>query len=157
MKKQDHIKIEGFVRLQVKDSIGNLLQDTGFQKNGITNVALAAFSGLIGNTGSQTAFTYLAVGTGTTAFAASQTTLVTEITDTGLARAAATISRSTTTQTADTLQLDYTWTATGTKTIGEVGVFNAASVGVMAARKVPTAVTVVNTQTLLVTYKIVFT
>lgn len=154
---KDYIKVEGFIRLQVKDREGNLLRDTGFEKNGITNAALAAFSGLVGNTGSQTAFTYLAVGTGATAFSASQTTLVAEIVDSGVARVAATITRSTTTQTNDTLQLDYSWSVTGTKTVAEIGVFNAASNGVMAARKVPAStVVIVNGNTLVATYKIVF-
>lgn len=153
---KDDVTIKGYVRLQVRDREGKLLQDTGFEKNLITNVALAVFSGLVGATGAQTAFSYLAVGTDATAAAASQTTLVAEIVDSGLARAAATVTRSTTTQTNDTLQFDKTFTVTGTKTVAEVGVFNAASVGVMAARKVPTAVSVVNGNTLAVTYKLIF-
>lgn len=154
---KDSLKIKGSVRLEVKDKDGNLLLDTGFNDNTITNASFAVFSGLAGATGSQTAFTYLALGTDATASAASQTALIAEITDTGLARAAATVSRVTTTQTNDTLQLVYTWTASGSKTIAEVGVFNAASTGVMAGRIVlsPT-VALVNTNTFVVTYKIKF-
>jgi hypothetical protein len=153
---KESTKISGYVRLVVKNKEGNILQDTGFQKNTITNGALAVFSGLVGATGAQTAFTYLAVGTDATAALASQTTLIAEISDSGLARHAATITRSTTTQTNDTLQLDYTWTVTGSKTVNEIGVFNASSSGVMAARKVTGAISVANGNSLLATYKIIF-
>jgi len=156
MKEKEDVKIQGFVRLVVKDKDGNVIQDTGFKKNVITNGALAVFSGLVGNTGAQTAFTYLALGTDSTVAAASQTALGAEIVDTGLARHAATVTRSTTTQTNDTLQLDWTWTATGSKTVVEIGMFNASSSGVMAARKLTGALSVVNTNTLAATYKIVF-
>jgi len=101
---------------------------------GITNAGLAIVSGLIGATGSEVAFTYLELGTGTTAFAASQTALVTAITDSGLARAAATVSQETTTQTDDTLQLTKQWTASGSKTVAEAGIFNGSSGGTMLAR-----------------------
>lgn len=153
---KDGIKIRGLVRLIVKDKFGNIKDDSGWIENVITNAALAVFSGLIGNVGSQTAFSYLAVGTDSTAAAASQTTLVAEITDTGLARHAATVTRSTTTQTNDTLQLDYTWTATGNKTVEEIGVFNASSAGVMAGRKVTGSKVMTNTDTLVATYKLIF-
>jgi len=152
---EGQIKVEGQVRLQViKDGV--VLQDTGFQKNTITNVAFAVFSGLVGATGAQTAFTYLAVGTDNTAASASQTALIAEIVDTGLARAAATVSRVTTTQTNDTLQLTYTWTASGSKTVNEIGVFNAASSGTMAARKLTGALPLVNGAQLVATYQIKF-
>lgn len=149
--------MRGFVRLQQYTPKGVLVDDTGFQENGTTNACLAVISGLAGNTGAQVAFTYLELGTGNTAFNAAQTTLVAAITDTGLARAAATISRVTTTQTNDTLQLMYTWTATGIKVIAEIGVFNAASSGVMGYRKVPTStITSANGNTIIATYQIVY-
>lgn len=82
-------------------------------------------------------FTYIAVGSGTTAEAASQTALVTELTDSGLARATATTAtRATTTQTDDTTSLSETFTVTGSKTAAEVGVFNASSSGTMWFRHV---------------------
>ena len=153
---KDSIKIEGSCRVLVTDKEGKTIHDTGFKKNQITNAALAVFAGLVGNTGAQTAFTYLAVGTDNTAPAASQTALVAEIIDSGLARKAATVTRSTTTQTNDTLQLDATWTVSGTKTINEVGPFNASSVGVMAGRLLTGAVGVVSGNNFSITYKIKF-
>jgi hypothetical protein len=124
---------------------------------GITNVGKAEVAGLSGATGSCTAFTYLANGSGSTAFAASQTALVTENTANGSARAAATVSRTTTTVTNDTLVLAKQWTATGAITINEVGVFNASSAGDMLARKVLDAtVTLASTNTWTYTFNIAF-
>ena len=123
----------------------------------ITNAALAEFSGLVGNTGSKTAFTYLACGTGTTAASASDTTLGTEITDSGLERSTGTLTQQTTSQSNDTLQIIKAWSVTGTKTISEVGMFNASSNGTLAAREVlsPTK-SVVSGDTYTLTFKLVF-
>ena len=84
---------------------------------GVTNAAKALFANLI--LGSGTAITHMAVGSGTTAFAAAQTTLVTEITNSGVARAAPTLSRTTTTVTNDTMQATKTFSVTGTITVSE--------------------------------------
>lgn len=149
-------KLGGRFNLVCRDAQGNIKWETDWFDNSIMNVGFAALSGLAGNTGAQTAFTFLAVGTSNTAVVASQTTLVAEVVDTGLARAAATVSRVTTTQTNDTLQLTYTWTASGTKTIEEIGVFNAASSGVMLARALTTSKAMVNTDQLTGTYQIKF-
>jgi len=123
---------------------------------GITAAGKAEVAGLMGNTGSPSAFTYLANGSGTTAFAKTQTALVTENTANGSARASATVSRTTTTDTNDTLSLVKQWTATGAITINEVGVFNAASAGDMLARKVlDSTVTLADTDTWTWTHLIV--
>lgn len=61
--------------------------------NLVTNAGLAGVASRINGAGSEAAFTYIAVGTGTTSANASDTTLETEITDSGLARASATASR----------------------------------------------------------------
>lgn len=124
----------------------------------ITNAALAVISGLVGDTGSQTAFTYVANGTSSTAAAASQTALVAENANTyGFGRAAATVSRVTTTQTNDTVQFYKLWTATGTVSVREVGVFNASSGGTMLARSVLSATkTISSGETFALTYKVAF-
>lgn len=122
-----------------------------------TNAGFAEVAGLVGNTGSPTAFTYLALGTGSTAAAPAQTTLVAEITDTGLARHVATVSRVTTTVANDTLQLLYEWTATGVKILREIGAFNAGAAGDMLARKVFAALTTEDTMVVKMTYKFPFT
>lgn len=98
-------------------------------------------------------FTYMAVGTSTTAVAASQTALGAEVTTNGLGRAAATVSRITTTVTNDTLQLYYKWTCSGGSTvIEEVGVFNAVSAGTMLSRALSVSKTIVTGDELSLTY-----
>ena len=101
---------------------------------GVTNAAKALFANLI--LGSGTAITHIAVGSGTTAFAAAQTALVTEITDSGVARTTPTLSRITTTVTNDTMQATKTFTVTGTITVAEGGLFNDSSAGDMPVRVV---------------------
>lgn len=124
--------------------------------NLIVNAGLAVVSGLVGNVGSEVAFTYLAVGSDNTAAAATQTALQAEISINGLSRAAATVTQETTTVTDDTLQLYKEFSATGSSTVQEVGIFNDGSAGSMLARAVVTSTSVVNGDKLQVTYKIPF-
>lgn len=78
-------------------------------------------------------YDYLAFGSGTTAAADTQTTLVTE-----KDRVAATCARHTTTNANDTMRFTGTFTITSSTacTITEVAIFNAASGGDMLARTV---------------------
>ena len=119
----------------------------------LTNTGFAAIAGRVGDTGSITAFTYLAYGDDTTTAAATHTALQ----GTESQREAATVSRVTTTVTNDTLQLTKTFTISSTETIGEVGVFNASSSGSMLARSVlsPTR-SVASGDSYVCTYKIKF-
>lgn len=122
--------------------------------NLVTNAGKAAVAGLIIATGFTDAFDYIEVGTGTTAAALTDTTLETAITDSGLQRALATLSRVTTDVTNDTAQLTITFSVTGTKAVTESGVFSASSAGTMLARQVFSAINVVNTDSLQITWKI---
>lgn len=146
--------IKGTIEVKHFSKTGELLS-TYKTNNTITNAGKAQIALLAGDA-SATPFTYLAVGTSTTAPAASQTALAAEITDTGLARAAATVSRTTTTQTNDTLSLVYTWTASGSKTVEEVGIFNASSAGTMLGRALTSTKSLVNGEQLQVTYTVAF-
>lgn len=132
------IKFDGIYTIEVRDKDGNL-KDREVVENLIVNTGLAEIAGLVGNTGSPTAFTYLAVGSASTAATATDTALETELTDGGLERAAATVTRQTTTVANDTLQLVKTFNVTGTKTVREVGVFNDATAGTMMSRSVLTS------------------
>jgi len=147
--------IKGRFRLVCLDKDGKLKFDTGFQPNIITNAGKAQIALLAGDA-SAVPFTYLAVGTSNTATAASQTALGAEITDSGLARAAATVSRVTTTVTNDTLQLYYSFTVTGTKSVEEIGMFNASSSGTMLGRALTGTKSLVNGDILQITYKVAF-
>lgn len=131
-----------------------VLEDIG--TNVITNTWLAELANLSGNESSPVAFTYLANGSGNTAADATDTALWTENTTNGSARAAATVTRETTTVTNDTLQLVKSWSLSGAVTVEEVGVFNAASSGIMLARQVTSSKTFGNGDTYQVTYQIIF-
>jgi len=124
--------------------------------NTITNAGKAEIANLAGNVSTPAAFTYIAVGIGTTAANAADTTLESEIVDSGLERASATVSRVTTTVTNDTLQLVKSFSVTGTKAVTEVGALNASSSGVLLGRQVFSAVNVVSGDTLAITYKFKF-
>lgn len=93
----------------------------------ITNDGLVWAAKRAAGVDSVAAMTYLELGTGTTAEANDHTALVAPITDSGLARAAATCSYEADYKTV----LQKKWTATGTKAIREVGAFNASSDGTM--------------------------
>jgi hypothetical protein len=113
---------------------------TGILANIITNVGLAEMVKLVFGLGG-TAFGYIAIGTGTTAEAATDTALVAEI-----KRKAATKTQTTTSVTGDTCLLQATFSSadglTGTSAVSEAGVFNAATGGVLLARKTFAAVNV---------------
>ncbi len=122
-----------------------------------TNVGFALVADRVGAVAAGAAVTYLAVGTGSTAADPTDTILEAEVTDTGLERAAATVTRETTTVADDTLQLLYEWTATGVKLLREIGAFNAAAAGSMLARKVFDVITTAATDHIKLTYKFPFT
>lgn len=156
MKKiKEGMSLRGVITIEHKDKDGNLKKKETI-KNTITNTGLAVIAGLAGNVDSQTAFTYLAVGTGTTASAATDTALEAEIVDSGLARSAATVTRETTTQTNDTLQLTKTWTVSGAKAVTETGIFNDATTGTMLGHQVFSAYNVVSGDSFGITYQIIF-
>jgi len=154
MKFKENSLIAGQVNLQVKRG-GKIVEDITIN-NGITNAGFAALAGLAGNTGTINPFTYIAVGTSSTAFSAAQTALIGEISTAGLSRASATVSRVTTTQTNDTLQLVKTFTLSGSATVEEVGAFNASSSGTMLGRVLTSTVTLVPGDEFTVIYKFKF-
>ena len=118
--------------------------------NIVTNVGKAAMASRFGDTAT-TEFTYIALGTGTTAAAATDTALVAEIDELGGERAEGVFTQKTTTTTDDTMSLSKTFTFTGSKAITEAGVLNAASAGTLANRSVFSAINVVSTDNLQVT------
>ena len=125
--------------LHIPSSFPAKTADFYWRKNIITNAGIAevirlVFSGLTG-----TKFGYIAIGTGTTAEAATDTALQAEI-----ARKSATVTQTTTTVSGDTALLEATFSKadglTGTANVSEAGVLNASSGGVLLARKVFSAV-----------------
>lgn len=149
------IKLKGTYTLEIRDANGNI-RDSWTVDNIVTNAGKAELANLCGNVSTPVEFTYLAVGTSNTAAAATQTALVAELSTDGLARAAGTVSRQTTTVTNDTFQVTYTWTASGSQTVEEVGVFNDASAGTMLSRALTTSKAVTSGETLTATYQLRF-
>ena len=102
--------------------------------------------------------TAIAMGTGTTSPAASDTALQTELTSGGLTRASATKTTETTTTTGDTAQWAHTFNVTSTFAVTEEGLFDTASSGGnMLARQTFSAINVVSGDTLAITHKVQIT
>jgi len=153
------MKLNGAVVLKGKFIVrhfrnGKLLEEEEID-NTVTNAGKAEVAGLI-NEVTSGGFKWLAVGSSSTAASASDTGLASEITANGLGRAAATCSRVTTTVTNDTAQLVHTWTATGTQTVQEAGIFDTSTAngGNMLARQTFSAKNMENNDTLELTYKV---
>lgn len=151
----DSLPVLGTYTLEIRDIHGNV-RDVSTFKNLVVTTGKALITSRIGSNASSAA-TYAAVGISNTAVSAGQTTLVSEITDSGLARASATISQVTTTTTNDTFRATYTWTASGSKTIEEVGIFNASSSGTMLSRALTGTKSVVSGETVTLTYNLQLT
>lgn len=150
----DSIKIKGTYKFEIMGVDGNVRKQWTVN-NLVVTVGKAQLALLAGDA-TATPFTYLALGTSSTAVSAGQTALAAEITDTGLQRVSATVSRTTTSTTNDTLSLVKVFTATGSKTVEEVGVFNASSSGTMLSRALTTSTVMSNAETLTVTYLLQF-
>lgn len=148
------IIIKGTYTFEIRDVNGNI-RDSWTVDNIVTNAGKAQLALLTGDA-SAVPFTYLALGTSSTAVAATDTTLTAEITDSGLERATGTVSRITTTTTNDTFQITKTWTATGAKTVEEVGVLNAASTGTLLSHALTTSKAVSSGETITGTYQLRF-
>ena len=142
----------GTYKFQIKDVNGKI-RDTFEVKNLVTTVGFAQLALLAGDA-TAVPFTYLAVGTSATAVNIADTTLNAETTTNGLERAAGTVSRVTTTGTNDTYQITKTWTATGSVSVEEVGVFNAGSGGIMLSHALTGTKAVTNGETLTGTYQL---
>ncbi|MCI0443037.1 hypothetical protein L0152_07450 [bacterium] len=142
----------GSIEFFLKDSSGDLIEYRHI-KNVITNTGKAEAAGLLGAT-TTGAFGWIAIGTGTTAAAAADTALEAEISTGGGARADSTESRVTTTVTNDTAQFEVTFNFTSSFAVTESGVFDAASAGVILARRVFSAVNVSSGDSLTVRWKV---
>jgi hypothetical protein len=138
-KKQE--KCEDGHNCAFESSLPAKLLDYYWRKNIITNAGLAAIIRLVFSGLTENKFGYLAIGTGTTAEAATDTALQAEV-----KRKAATISQVTTSITGDTALCEATFSSadglSGSQNISETGIFNAASDGILLARKVFSAVPV---------------
>jgi hypothetical protein len=160
--KPDTARLSGWVEAIVRDKDGNIkyhlntLDEGGkdeegdcafvifpasqsvtfyWRRNVMTNVGFAAVIRLIFEGLTETKFGYLAIGTGTTAEAVTDTKLENEI-----ARKSATTTQSTLNITGDLAIVEATFSKddglSGTHNVSEVGIFNAPTGGILLARKV---------------------
>lgn len=149
----DKVGIGGHFDIVVRGKDGKI-KDTRKARNLVTTTGKAGVAARVNDVGTPAAYTYIAVGTGTTAADVTDTTLEAEIVDSGLARASATPSVTTTDTMNDTAVLTHTFSVTGSKAVTEAGVLNAASVGTLLARSVFAAVNVISGDSLQVVYSI---
>ncbi len=117
----DNLALRGALTVRkngkVIHQIDNLIVTTG------KNLVAASLGG------GATTITHMAIGTGTTAAAITDTTLETELDRNALTNSGGTVS-------GNTIQFDCTWAAgDGTGALSEAGLFSAASGGIMLARK----------------------
>jgi len=134
---------------------GQVLYEGG-GPNLIVDTGVAGLAGLAILTGQTDPFAYVGIGEGTTAVDPSDTALESEISSGGGERALATLSRVTDTITNDSARMVKTFTFTDSFAVTEAGVFDADTAGVMLCRQTRTAINVVATDTLQVTYTVIF-
>lgn len=120
--------------------------------NLITNAGIAGIASRINGNGAEAVFNYIAIGTGTTAANATDTTLETEITTDGGERKVGTATRTTTDITNDTAVLSATFTFSSSFTVTESWVLNAASGGTLLARQVFADINVNADDSLVITW-----
>jgi hypothetical protein len=130
----ENMGLAGRVDLVLRDKNGKIKAAVSLLIDCMVNTGFAAIAGLIGNVGSIAAFTYVEIGTGTTAAQPTDTAL-----QTAIKRKSGTMSRVTTTVTNDTIQAVATFSSgdglSGSSDVTETGFFNAAATGIMAFRQ----------------------
>jgi len=126
----DTIKPTGLVSFVLTDEFGNVKRQE--EHNLVVNTGLAFLTSRAVGT-AQGVMSHMAVGTGSAAAAGTQAVLTTESARVALG----TPTTITTSVTNDTIQYSAIFSAgTGTGTLTEAGIFNAASAGTMLARTV---------------------
>lgn len=144
----ENIKAKGLVSFLLVDQFGNIKQEE--EQNLVVTTGLSYLISRAKDA-TATAMSHIAVGTGTTVAATTQTALVGEV-----ARVALTsTTQVTTTVTGDAIQYVATFPAgSGTAALTEAGIFNSASVGTMMARTVFAVINKGALDTLTITWKI---
>lgn len=145
---KDAIKAKGTLTLVLKDAQGNI--KTQEEHNLVVNTGLAYIADRMKN--NSTVMSHMAVGSGTTAAAAADAALGTQL---GSRVALDSTTIVTTTAANDSVQYVATFGAgTGTGAVTEAGIFNAASSGSMLSRTVFPVVNKGAADTLTITWKI---
>lgn len=149
---KDFFQVKGSVKVELRDERGNLKQSHEAH-NLIVTVGknyLAAWLAAASQAGMF--MSYIALGTGTTAPAASDTALQSELTGGGNSRVVGTLSSSTNTWQNTAIFLP----GNGTGAVTEAGLFTASSSGTMFARQTFSAYNKAAGDTLTVTWSVSF-
>jgi len=130
----ERLGLKGKIKIRIyKAKTGEVIEEEF--DNLVVNAGKAEVAKLIGSGLGGTAFGYIAIGTGTTAEAATDTALEAEV-----IRKAATVTSVTTNVTDDTTQFEATFSSadglSGNSAITEYGLFNDSSAGTMLSRTV---------------------
>lgn len=146
----ENIKPKGTLTLVLTDIYGNVREQR--EENLVVNAGLAFITSRLIDA-SSTVMSHIAVGTGVTAAAVGNTTLVTESARVALTTA----TRVTTTATNDSVQYVATFGAgVATAALTEAGIFNAASAGTMLSRVTFSVINKGANDTLTITWKVTF-
>lgn len=152
-KKEEAIKLSGVLTVTHLNEKGEVIREDEY-KNLIVSAGKAGMASRLNGDGAEAVFTHIAIGTGTTGEAVTQTALASEITTGGGQRAVASVSRITTTVTNDTARWIITFNFTASFAVTESGIFNAASAGTMLARRVFAAYNVTSGDALQFTWRV---
>lgn len=141
---QETLKAVGTLQIVLKDANGNI-KEVRDLKNIVTSAGKAWIAAVIGTaSGAPALMSNMAIGTGTTAADASQTTLVTET---------ARVVLSSTVVSGKTVTYTATFGAgQGTGAVTEAGIFNAASAGTMLNRTTFSAINKGSSDTISITW-----
>lgn len=145
---KDNVKANGTLVVELRDENGNIKQQ--FEKNLVVNTGLAYIASRMKDA-TANVMSHMAVGAGTTAAAAADTALGTE-----LGRVALTSTTIVTTNAAnDSVQYVATFNpGTGTGAVTEAGIMNAASAGTMLSRTVFPVINKGALDTLTITWEV---
>jgi hypothetical protein len=155
IKEKEQVGMKGWIKIDHFDKKGILIESVE-TPNTVVNVGFTEVAGLFCSdvAGSYTAFDYIGVGTGVSAATYTNTTLGTEIIDSGLARAASTGTLTTENVANDTAQFVHQFSITDTQAVTESAVFNDSSAGKMLCRQTFSAINVADGDTLQITWKV---
>lgn len=153
MEINDYTKVRGNVEIIITKANGEVIKDEGH--NLVVDGGKAMITSILSGNSSILPV-YMALGSGSTTPAGTDTALESELSVSGLTRTSATPVQATTTTTNDTMKYDVTFTALGTASVSEVGIFDAASSGNMLCRRVFSPKPIESGDTIEIIYSIVF-
>ena len=146
----DKVRPTGKVSILLRDKDGNI-KDERHIDNLVVDDGLAYIASRMTGT-AEAAMSHMAIGTGTTAAAAADATLETELDRNALTSTTIV----TTTATNDSVEYVGDWAASdGTGAITEAGIFNAAASGTLLCRTVFSVINKGASDTLSITWKVV--